>query len=142
MSDNFIILDTSLFKNKNICHGNDVAHTMSGSTNVPANGLIGATAGCNTCHFDTGGGTNGNTIGSYTFSGAGAHPTHNTTAATTYGDTGISSTAGQYNYGCANCSKCTNFYGVKLTLMLMGKGQSEIKFAGLFKNIFNLVRYK
>jgi predicted CxxxxCH...CXXCH cytochrome family protein len=102
----------------NICHGNDAAHTLSGSAIFPANGLIGPTPGCNTCHFDTGGGTAGNTVSGYTFSGAGSHPQHNTTAATTYGDTGLSSTTVQYNYGCANCHPIDSANHINGTLNL------------------------
>ncbi len=115
----------------NVCHTNDPTHTVGTSAHFDANGLIGPTPGCNSCHNDTGGSRDTATIATsgpdYTFSNStGAHGKHANSAATAYGDDVNHSTDGGYDYGCGLCHSTTGTDHLNGTLDLKLPGNTEI----------------
>ncbi|WP_020674949.1 CxxxxCH/CxxCH domain c-type cytochrome [Geopsychrobacter electrodiphilus] len=87
------------------CHGSVTPTRGPGASTIFTENLLnGPGASCNSCHLATGGSNNTNTVGGYTFKNRiGAHAKHVLSAATAYGSTATSTSAGSYNYGCGVC---------------------------------------
>lgn len=90
--------DTGAGTCTSICHSNDASHsTMNASTIFPEVLLGGGPgADCNACHDATGGFAAGRAAHA-------VHVNHSATSQSDYGDTSVTSGAGQYDFGCGTC---------------------------------------